>query len=208
MKLYTYPSAPSPQRVHIFMKEKGLEIPCEFIDLAVKAQLTEEYRAINSNCTVPALVLDDGTVIGEVVAICHYLEAAYPDQPLLGKSPKQKGLVVHWDHRIEMECLTAIAEALRNRGKGFNQRALPGAVDVEQIPALVERGIKRINEFFVVLDQQLADHQFIAGNFFSMADISAYVCVNFAKWVKVTVPNELVNLHRWIDEVAARPSVS
>ena len=107
-----------------------------------------------------------------------------------------------------MEGLTSIAEALRNRGQTFSGRALPGLIGIEQIPELVERGINRINAFFVVLDQQLADNQFIAGDSFSMADISAYVCVNFAKWVKVTVPNELVNLNRWIDEVAARPSVA
>lgn len=207
MKLYTYPAAPSPQRVHILLREKGIEIPCEEIDLRAKEQLSAEYRAINPRCTVPALVLDDGTMICEVVAICHYLEALYPQVPLLGKNPRQKALISEWNHRVEMECLLPIADALRNKGEAFKGRALPGALDLEQIPELVPRGIKRIEAFQKVLDQQLSNNAFVTGEEFSMADISAFVGVNFARWVKVYVPDELFNLQRWHNEIAVRPSL-
>ncbi|MBT8151992.1 MAG: glutathione S-transferase N-terminal domain-containing protein, partial [Gammaproteobacteria bacterium] len=130
MKLYTFPPAPSPQRVHIFIQEKGIEIDTEFVDMMKAEQLAAEYKAINPRATVPALVLDDGTVIAEVVAICRYLEVTYPDTPLLGSSAREQALVCEWDHRLEMECMSAIAEALRNKGEAFKHRALPGALDL------------------------------------------------------------------------------
>jgi len=208
MKLYTYPPAPSPQRVHILLKEKGIELPFEHIDMLKQEHLSAQYKAINPRGTVPALVLEDGTVISEVIAICHCLEALYPDVPLLGTTPKQKALITEWDHRIEMECLAAVAEALRNRGDAFKNRALPGLLDVEQIPELIPRGIKRIQAFFVILDTQLANNQFITGDEFTMADITAYVAVKFAAWVKQTIPNELEHFKRWFDEVSVRDSIS
>jgi len=208
MKLYTFPSAPSPQRVHLLLKEKGVEIPCEFVDMKNVAHLSDEYKAINARCTVPALVLDDGTVISEVVAICHYLEALYPDVPMFGHDPKEKALISEWDHRVELECLLGIADALRNRGDAFKGRALPGALDFEQIPELVPRGIARIKGFFEILDTQLANNRFVAGDTFSMADITAFVAVGFSRWVKVEVPAELSNVHRWHQEVAKRPAFS
>lgn len=208
MKLYTFPSAPSPQRVHIFMQEKGIDIDTKFVDMMKAEQLSDGYKAVNPNATVPALVLDDGTVISEVVAICRYLEAKFPDKPLMGIDAKEQALVCEWDHRIESECMSGIAEALRNKGDAFKNRALPGTLDLEQIPELVPRGRKRIAAFFEVLDAQLANNQYIAGESFSMADITAFVAVNFAGWVKMKVPEELEHLHRWHSEIAGRPSVA
>ncbi len=204
MKLYTFPMAPSPQRVHVFMKEKGIEIPCEVIDMMKAEQLGDAYRTINPRCTLPALVLEDGTVISEVVAICHYLEKAYPDAPLYGKDAKNAGIITEWEHRAEVELGSAIADALRNKGEAFKGRALPGALDVEQIPELVDRGHKRIAAFFEVLDKQLEDNQFIAGDTFSAADIAVTIFVNFAAWVKATVPESLVNLTGYMQRQANR----
>lgn len=206
MKLYTFPTAPSPQRVHLFLKEKGVELPFEFVDMKAAAQLSEEYKTVNPRCTVPALLLEDGTVISEVIAICHYLEALYPEVPLLGHDPKTKALISEWDHRVEMECLSAIADALRNRSEAFKGRAIPGALDVEQIPELVPRGIMRLQGFFQILDAQLANNRFVAGETFSMADISAFVAVGFARWVKQEAPPEQQHLQRWRQEIAERPA--
>lgn len=208
MKLYTFPSAPSPQRVHFFLQEKGLEIPCESVDLRSGEQLGDAYKSINPRCTVPALVLDDGTMISEVIAICRYLESAYPKNPLMGVSAQEQALICEWDHRVEQECLLAIAEVLRNRSDAFKGRALPGALDVEQIPALVDRGFKRIDAFYKVLDHQLSMHPFVAGCSFSIADISAFVAVNFARWIKVDVSADLSHLHRWKADVAKRPAMT
>lgn len=204
MKLYTFPMAPSPQRVHVFMKEKGIEIPCEVIDMMKAEQLGDAYRAINPRCTLPALVLEEGTVISEVVAICHYLEKAYPEVPLYGIDAKQMGVITEWEHRAEVELGSAIADALRNKGEAFKHRALPGALDIEQIPALVDRGHKRISAFFEVLDKQLENNQYIAGEAFSAADIAVTIFVNFAAWVKATVPETLVNLTAYMERQAGR----
>lgn len=208
MKLYTFPTAPSPQRVHLFLQEKGIEIPFEMVDMRAKAQLSDEYKAVNARGTVPALVLDDDTVISEVVAICAYLEAAYPDKPLLGSSPKQRALICEWDHRVEMECLMAIADALRNSSEAFKDRALPGALDLAQIPELVTRGVIRLKAFLQVLDTQLSNNQFVAGDEFSVADITAFVSVSFARWIKVEIPEELAHLQRWRKEIAERPAIA
>lgn len=208
MKLYTFPTAPSPQRVHLFLQEKGIEIPFEMVDMRANAQLSDEYKAINARGTVPALVLHDGTVISEVVAICAYLEAAYPDKPLLGSSPKQRALICEWDHRVEAECLMAIAEAMRNSSKAFKDRALPGPLDLEQIPELAVRGVIRLKAFLQVLDTQLSNNPFVAGDEFSVADITAFVSVGFSRWIKVEIPEELVHLQRWCNEIAARPAIA
>ncbi len=207
MKLYSYPPAPSPQRVHIFMKEKGIAVPTEFIDMMKQEQLRDEYKAINPRGTVPTLVLDDGTMISEVTAICRYFEAINPGNPLFGSDAKQQAVIAEWDHRIEMELLTGIAEAFRNRGEAFKNRALPGALDIEQISELVPRGIKRINFFFEILNEQLVNNAYVAGDSFSVADITAFVCVNFAGWVKITVPEEQTHLRRWLHEMSQRPSM-
>ncbi|MGB0866459.1 MAG: glutathione S-transferase family protein [Granulosicoccaceae bacterium] len=206
MKLYTYPSAPSPQRVHLLMAEKGIDIPSVLVDLRANEQLGASYRTINPRCTVPALVLEDGTVISEVIAVCHYLEALYPARPLFGTEPKERALISEWDHRAESECLIAIAEVLRNRSKAYKGRALPGALNLEQIPALAERGETRIRAFFDVLEQQLAAQPFVAGKQFSMADITTYVAVGFARWVKIEPSDSHPNLTHWRQQLAARPA--
>lgn len=208
MKLYTYPPAPSPQRVEIFMKEKAIEIAAEHVDMTASEQLQPAYKAINPRGTVPTLVLDDGTAISEVIAICQYLEAIYPETPLFGTTAKEKALVCEWDHRIEMECLWAIADVFRNQGDHFKGRAMPGSLDLEQIPELVDRGRLRLDAFFKILDRQLAEHEFVTGDNFTMADITAYVAMNFIGWIKVSMPDELTNLKRWFHAVAKRPSVS
>jgi len=206
MILYTFPPAPSPQRVHIFLKEKGIDIPFEQVDMMKQEQLSASFKSINPRGTVPALVLDDGTVVSEVVAICRYLDAVFPEKSLHGSDPRQQALVAEWDHRIEMECMMGIAEALRNKGDAFKNRALPGPLDIEQIADLVPRGLKRIGAFFEVLNEQLADNQFVTGDDFSVADITAFVAINFAQWVKMSVPDELTHLKRWHAEVGKRPS--
>ncbi|MCP4832322.1 MAG: glutathione S-transferase [Gammaproteobacteria bacterium] len=208
MMLYTFSLAPSPQRVEIFMKEKGINIPSETVDMMKQEQLSDNYKEINPRGTLPALVLDDGTVISEVVAICRYLEISNPDTPLLlGEDAKQQALIGEWDHRLESEFLLPIADALRNQGDGFKGRALPGVLDIEQIPQLVTRSIKRIKAFLEILDKQLSDNKFVAGDTFSMADITAYVGISFAVWVQISVPEELKNINRWFDEISKRNSL-
>lgn len=206
MKFYDCKTAPSPRRARIFIAEKGLAIETVDIDLAGGEQLGEAFRRINPRCTVPVLVLDDGTTLTENQGIAAYLEAAHPAPPLLGRTPRERGLVANWNARVELEGLWAVAECFRNRAKGFKDRALTGPRNVAQIPALAERGLARAEEFLETLNARLEESEFVAGDFYSMADITALCVVDFAAWIKLTVPPAYTDLAAWHARMKARPS--
>ena len=206
MKFYDCKTAPSPRRARIFIAEKGLAIETVDIDLAGGEQLGEAFRRINPRCTVPVLVLDDGTTLTENQGIAAYLEAAHPAPPLLGRTPRERGLVANWNARVELEGLWAVAECFRNRAKGFKDRALTGPRNVAQIPALAERGLARAEEFLETLNARLEESEFVAGDFYSMADITALCVVDFAAWIKLTVPPTYTDLAAWHARMKARPS--
>jgi glutathione S-transferase len=208
MKLYDCTTAPNPRRVRIFLAEKGIAVPTIQVDLRAGEQFRPEFRAINPACTVPVLEFDDGQRIAEVAAICAYFEATHPDPPLMGIGAQDRAIVAARQSRAEREGLWAVAEAFRNSTPGLKGRALPGPDDYEQIPALAERGRTRVARFFETFDRELADREFIAGDRFSIADITALVTVDFAGWIKLTVPGECSHVRRWHEAVAARPSAA
>jgi glutathione S-transferase len=205
--LYDNPNAPNPRRVRMFLVEKGVEIPTRTVDLRSGEHFSDDFRAVNPGCTVPALVLDDGTAIAESVAICQYLEAVYPDPPLMGEGAAGRALVTMWQRRMEHDGFFAVVEAFRNAAPGLRGRALPGGREVEQIPELAERGRRRYGWFLEDLDRRLQETSFVAGEDFSIADITALVTVDFARRaIKVEPPAGLGALDRWYREVSARPS--
>jgi glutathione S-transferase len=206
MKLYDYAPAPNPRRVRMFLSEKGIAVPTVQVDLRANAQFAPEFRAVNPDCTVPVLELDDGTRLADVMAICVYFEVLQPEPALMGRGPLGSATVAAWQRQVERDGFFAVAEALRNSSPAFKGRALPGAEDYEQIPALVERGRARVGKFFQMLDTRLAAHEFVAGEQFSIADITAVVAVDFARWIRLTVPEDLSHLRRWHAEISARPS--
>ena len=207
MKLYDCATAPNPRRVRMFLAEKNLTIAVVQIDLRGGEHLKPEYAAINPFRTVPVLELDDGTRIAESVAICRYFEDIHPEPPLLGSDAKSRALVEMWNRRMEHDGLFAAGEAFRNAAPGLKDRALAGVDEpVEQIPALAERGRASMARFFRRLDQRLAEARFVAGDNFSIADITAFCTVDFARWTKITPPEDLTHLARWRASIAARPS--
>jgi len=208
MKFYDCATAPSPRRVRIFIAEKGIEVETVPVDLANGEQFSEAYRAINPDCVVPALQLDDGSCITEVAAICQYLEDMHPEPSLIGRTPAERAATIMWNAKAEQQGLWACADALRNQAKGLKGRAIPGPDDYEQIPELAERGRQRVAAFLSKLDARLADSEFVAGSFFSMADITAMVVVDFSGRLKIPLPEDAANLQRWHDAVAARPSAA
>lgn len=208
MKFYDCSTAPSPRRVRIFLAEKGVNIPTVQVDLAGGEQLSESFRSINPDCTVPVLELDDGRRLSDVFAICQYLEFVYPDPPLMGRDPVETATVTQWNNKIEWQFLAPLADAFRNRAKGLQNRALPGPENYEQIPQLVERGRLRAQHFMSRLDAMLAGQPFVAGDAFSIADITAGVAVDFTAWSKTPVSEDLANLRRWHRDLAARQSWS
>jgi len=208
MKFYDCSTAPSPRRVRIFLAEKGIEIPTIQVDLRSGEQLSERFRKINPRCTVPVLELDDGTRLTDTLAICHYLESRYPEPNLMGRGGREQALVMNWHEQVMTEGFLAGAEALRNFSKGFADRALTGPKNFRQIPELAERGRERLAEFMAELDGRLAVSPYVALDRFTMADIGAYVCVDFAGWIKLPVLDRWAHIRRWHGEISARPSAS
>jgi glutathione S-transferase len=207
MKLYDYAIAPNPRRVTIFIAEKGIDIETIQIDLRTGEHKTPEFTALNPMQDVPALELDDGTCINQVNAICRYLDEVYPEPPLYGRTAIERAQVESWNHRIQNNGILAVTEAYRNSSPFFVDRAVSGPNGYAQIPELGERGLKRIGDFFTDMNAHFADHQFVMGDYFSVVDITAYMTVDFAKWVKMTIPKDCTYLQRWFDEVKARPSI-
>ena len=208
MKLYDCKTAPSPRRVRIFAAEKGIELQTVAIDLASGEQFKSEFRQINPDCVVPVLELDDGTRITEVIAICQYLEEQRPEPTLFGRTALERAVTLMWNAKVEQQGFMAVADAFRNTAKGLKNHAVPGIDQHAQIPELAERGRKRVEIFLDKLNQQLGDRKFLTGEFFTFADISAFVVVDFAARLKMNIPDNAADLQRWHDEVSSRPSAS
>jgi glutathione S-transferase len=206
--LYDCATAPSPRRARILLAEKGIAHETVQVDLRNKEQLSDAFRAINPQCTVPALRTEDGEMFTDNAAITAYLEAQFPNPPLLGRTPAEKAEIASWHWRVEFEGLLAIAEALRNSAPAMENRALPGPVDYPQIPALAQRGLARVQQFMDMLDARLAGRDFIAAEQFSIVDITAVVAIDFARVVRIKPGEQHVNLRRWRDAMALRPSCS
>jgi len=206
MKFYDCAVAPSPRRVRIFLAEKGMTLPTIQVDLRKGEQFGDAFRAVNPECTVPVLELDDGTRISDSLAICVYLERTRPEPPLMGVDAADRAIVAEWQRRAERDGFLAVAEAFRNSTPAFKTRALPGPDDYPQIPALVERGRARTQKFFKLIDARLADREFVAGDRYSIADITTLVAIDFAGWIKLAIPDDCAHLRRWHQAVAARPS--
>jgi glutathione S-transferase len=206
MKFYDCAVAPSPRRVRIFLAEKGITLPTIQVDLRKGEQFGAAFRAVNPDCTVPVLELDDGRRITDALAICLYLEQTHPEPPLMGVDAADRALVAEWQRRAERDGFLAVGESFRNFTPALKTRALPGPDDYVQIPALVERGRARAQAFFKVMNARLADCEFVAGERYTIADITTMIAVDFAGWIKLAVPDDCPHLRRWHQAVAARPS--
>ena len=208
LKLYHSPASPNSRRVRIFMAEKGLKVPLVTVDLGKGEQHSASYRALNPRRVVPTLVLDDGTAIGEVPAIMRYLDEAFREIPLLGVTPKEKGFIAMWERRAELDGFAAVMEGVRNKVSGLKGRAIAGPHDYEQIPALVERSVQRVKDFFDDFNARLEEVPFLAGDRYSAADITTLVTLDFAKALELTVQPEHAALKRWYETVSRRPSAA
>ena len=200
MKLYDSGRAPNPRRTRIFLAEKGISLPTQQVDMMAMQHKTAEYAAINPLQRMPALELDDGTIITESIAICRYFEAVQPEPPLFGVGAKEIALVEMWNRRCELNLLFGVAHIFRHSHPAMKD------LEVPQVPDWAEANRPRVAEFLVILDAQLKSNKFVAGGRFSVADITALCAVDFMKPAKVQMPEGLDNLKRWHAEVSARPS--
>jgi len=202
--LYDCSTAPSPRRARILLAEKGIRHETVQVDLRNGEQLGEAYRKINPQCTVPALRTQEGVILADNAAITAWAEARHPDPPLLGTTPLEKAEVASWNWRAEFEGLLAIAEAMRNTSPALANRALAGPANYAQIPELGKRGIERLQRFLVVLNERLEGRDYVAGDRFSVADITAVVAVDFARIVKVKPGEQHPHLLRWRAKMGER----
>ncbi len=209
MKLYHASGSPNSRRVRMLIAEKGVDVELVPVDLGTREQLSDAYREINPRAVVPALLLDDGTVIAEAPVIMRYLDDTFPDVPLFGTTPKEKAVTAMWERRAELEGFAAIMEGVRNAAAGLKGRAISGPHGYEQIPDLVERSKQRVANFYGDLEARLKAVEFVAGDRFSAADITALVAIDFAtRAFNMPVPEGAAATTRWYTAVSARPSVS
>lgn len=202
MKLYTFPGAPNPRRVHIYLAEKGIAVPFEKVDIMTRANRTPDFLAnVNPMGGIPVLALDDGTHVAESVAICRYFEALHPEPPLFGRTPADIGRIDMWNRRVEMNFMMAVGLAW------VHGSPLTAKVVKQQIPEMAEQARALVRNAFALLDAQLAKHAFIAGDAYSMADILALTTFDFAGQLNQLHPEPAQkDLLRWHAEVSARPS--
>jgi glutathione S-transferase len=202
MKLYDGGRAPNPRRVRVFLAEKGITVPTEQIDLGGLQQRSDTYTAINPMQRVPALVLDDGTVIAESIAICRYFEALHPDPPLFGRGALESALVEMWNRRVELHLLFPVSFIFRHLHPAMAQMEVP------QVVEWGEANKPRALAFLQFLDGELKSRAFVAGGNYSVADITAMIALDFMRVTKLAVPETLTSLKRWQEKVAARPSAA
>jgi glutathione S-transferase len=200
MKLYDSKLAPNPRRARIFIAEKGITVPSEHIEIATMQHKTPEYTAINPLQRMPALLLDDGTIITESIAICRYFEMLQPDPPLFGVGPKDAAMVEMWNRRAEINFFANVAAVFRHTHPAMKE------LEVPQVPAWAEANRPRVVWFLEFLDRELAAREFVAGDRYTVADITTQVAVDFMKPGRLVMPEGLANVKRWHAAVSARPS--
>lgn len=206
MHLYDCSTAPNPRRARMFIAEKGLEIPKTEVSLAKSEQLSGEFLKVNPLATVPVLVTDEGVTLSENIGIAAYLEARAPEPPLMGRSAAEKGEILNWAAIAEQQGGQPVAEALRNGNPHMKDRALPGPVNYAQIPELAERGLQRAKRYFEILDKRLQGRDWLVGDSLTYADITAFVFADFARIVKLRIPEELKAASAWYARIKERPS--
>ncbi|WP_011580894.1 MULTISPECIES: glutathione S-transferase family protein [Chelativorans] len=200
MKLYDGGRAPNPRRVRIFLAEKGIQVPTVPVDMARREHQGEAITRLNPLQRLPILELDDGTVITESVAICRYFEEQSPEPALFGRDALTRARVEMWQRRIEFGLFIPVSAAFRHLHPAMKGWEVP------QVPAWGEASKSKATEFLRFLDGELAGRPFIAGDEFSIADITGFVAVQFMKPARIDVPEELVHARRWYGEMASRPS--
>ncbi len=199
MKLYTAKGTPNGRRVEIFLAEKHVEIPSVQVDLRGGENITPEFRDMNPMGRIPVLEMEDGTFISESVAICRYFEETQPEPPLLGVDAVDRALVEMWQRRMELEVFFNTAGSFRHTHEFFKGR-------IPQVPEYGEVCKKGALKRLAWLDEELADREFIAGDRFSIADITALCGIDFGRVTGIAIAPEQGNLARWHQAVSNRPS--
>lgn len=202
MKFFNSKFAPNARRVRIFMAEKTFVVPWVDVDLGNMEHKTEAFSAINPFLRVPCLALDDGDILCESIAICRYIEALRPEPALFGRNPKQMAFIEMWQRQIEFYLFQPVALAFRHSHPAMKLLENP------QIAELAAVSKPRALEAMAVIDRVLKDKRYIAGDEYSVADITGLVAMDFTKQARIETPVEFANIIRWHKELLARPSAT
>lgn len=202
MMLYDTRSAPNPRRVRMYLAEKGLSVPTTQVDLGKLEHKTAGFRALNPNLQTPVLVLDDGFALSETIAICRYFEELHPNPPLFGVGPRGKATVEMWQRRAELGLLLSVQNVFRHTHPAMTELESP------QVREIADNHRPRVFAWLDMLDKELANRPFLAGDDFTVADVTAFVAVEFMRPAKLAVPESLANVASWRAGVAARPSAA
>jgi len=205
MKLFDCAMAPNPRRARIFIKEKNLGIKMQEVSIIDGENLEPDYLAINPWGTLPALQLEDGTVITEATSIFRYIESLHPEPNLLGEDPIETATIASWERFSELQGMQAVGEYFRNSNEIFKNRAMPGYSGVSTIPELVTRGRARVEWFYKQIESRLESTDYLAGARYTASDITALCAVDFAIRVELVIPEECVNVKEWHSKVSNRP---
>ena len=200
MELVDGGRAPSPRRVRVFLAEKGIDVPRRQIDFANYEQFSDAFTAVNPMQRVPVLILDDGTALSETMAICRYFEALQPDPNLFGRDAREIATIEMWNRRAEFHFYGPVAQTFRHLSPGMAKSEIP------QVPEWGEANRAKVLAFLAILDRELAGRPFVAGDRFTVADITTMVTLDFMKAPKIELPADMKHIHRWHADVAARPS--
>jgi len=191
MKLYTYQQAPNPLRVHVFLAEKGISLPTETVDIRAGETRAPDFKMINSLGEVPVLELDDGQLLTESVAICRYLEALHPETPLMGATPLETALIDMWTRRMEQQIMAPISQFALHSFEIFADK-------IEQLPDYAATQLRLQKKRWAWLDTELSDGRtFVAGDRFSVADITGMAALRICDFAKEQVPEDLPHTKRW-----------
>jgi glutathione S-transferase len=199
MQLYEDKRAPNPRRVRIFLAEKGIDVPRRHLDIMAEEHKDPAIARLNPFARLPILELDDGRVISESMAICRYFEAVQPEPRLFGTDAVDQAMVEMWQRRVEQSLFMPVSFAFRH---GHPRMA---HLEVPQVKEWGEANLARIPKMLDYFDGELGDRQFMAGDRYSVADITALCAVDFMKVVRLSLDGH-ENLRRWHGDVSGRPS--
>lgn len=200
MKLYDGGLAPNPRRVRVFLAEKGIEVPRQSVDMSALGHRSPEVTARNPLQRLPVLELDDGRILTESVAICRYFEELHPEPSLFGREAFERARIEEWNRRVEFGLLATVAAAFRHLHPAMTEWEVP------QIAEWGEANKPKAQDFLSFLNEHLAEHRFLAGDEFSIADITGMIGVDFMKPARIPLAPELAHVKRWHAEISARPS--
>jgi len=202
MRLYEDARAPNPRRVRIFLAEKAIEVPRQHLDIMSGEHKDPAIARLNPFTRLPILELDDGRVISESIAICRYFEAVQPEPRLFGTDALDQGLVEMWQRRVEQMLFMPVSYAFRHGHPRMSH------LEVPQVKDWAEANLARIPAMLDFFDCELRERRFIAGDRFSVADITALCAVDFMKVVRLSLGDGRAHLRRWHADVSGRPSAS